>query len=85
MDDVTLTLVYEYAVERINYKYRHVVSAYPGLFIYTIIHHFIIFSGQFHSKKFFQGGRGWKEYKIKINLKKKTRNVGEGHRGGGWG
>jgi hypothetical protein len=30
LDEVTLTLVYEYAVERHNFKYRHVVSAYPG-------------------------------------------------------
>ncbi len=30
LDEVTLTLVYEYAVERHNFKYRHTVSAYPG-------------------------------------------------------
>jgi hypothetical protein len=30
LDEVTLTLVYEYAVERNNFKYRHVVSAFPG-------------------------------------------------------
>jgi hypothetical protein len=30
LDEVVLTLVYEYAVERSNYKYRHTLSAYPG-------------------------------------------------------
>lgn len=29
-DEVTLSLVYEYAVERHNNKYRHIISACPG-------------------------------------------------------
>lgn len=30
LDEVTLTMVYEYEVERSNNLYRHTVSVFPG-------------------------------------------------------